>query len=71
VRATELYPPDPCAARRLEEKQLTAELEEETHAAGFDQEAAQARLNEVYERMSEVGAWQHLMHWSRGWGGRA
>lgn len=47
------------ALRRAEERQLTEELLKETHEVGFDQEAAQARLNEVYERMGEVrGGWR-------------
>jgi hypothetical protein len=39
---------------REEEHRLQDELAAETHAEGFDADAANHRLNEIYERMNEV-----------------
>ena len=40
--------------RRAEEHRLQDELSAETHEAGYDADAANHRLNEIYERMNEV-----------------
>jgi len=41
---------------RAEEHRLQDELSAETHEAGYDADAANHRLNEIYERMNEMGA---------------
>ncbi|WIA09051.1 hypothetical protein OEZ85_008465 [Tetradesmus obliquus] len=41
---------------RVEEQQLQDKMQADHHEAGFDMDEASHRLNEIYERMQEVGA---------------